>query len=149
MKHAKHPPRPPRIKPPKDQLLVHDGLTMAVQRKQQFPEMPVRVLITLCGSIGTIGVMHGFFRFPVQLTPLILFIIVLTLIMRGLRMLSPKLGFGAILAAFASIPLLLMRFREPAVAGAGSIYHIMRKRILWRISFPPNEVNVENWTEGH
>ncbi len=148
MKQTKQLPHPPRVKPPKDQFLVHDGMTMSVRRKQQFPEMLVRVLITMCGSIGTIGVLQGFFQFPVQLKPLFLFIVVLTLIMRGLRMISPKLGFGSILAAFASIPMLLMRFREPAVAGAGSIYHIMRKRILWRISFPPNEVDVEGWTEG-
>ena len=148
MKQTKQLPHPPRVKPPKDQLLVHDGMTMSVRRKQQFPEVLVRILITVCGSIGTIGVLHGFFRFPVQLKPLFLFIVILTLIMRGLRMISPKLGFGSILAAFASIPLLLMRFREPAVAGAGAIYHIMRKRILWRISFPPNEVDVEGWTEG-
>ena len=131
-------PPPPRVRPPKDQLLVHDGLTMTVQKKRLFPEMLVRVLITLCGSIGTIGVLHGFFQFPIKLKPLFIFIVILTLVMRSLRMISPKVGFGSILTAFASIPLLLMRFREPAVVGAGEIYHIMRRRILWRMSFPPN-----------
>ena len=51
MKKKKHTvPRVPRIKPPKDQLLVHDGLSMTVRRKRRFPEMLIRILITLCGS---------------------------------------------------------------------------------------------------
>ena len=141
-------PPPPRVRPPKDQLLVHDGLTMTVQKKRLFPEMLVRVLITLCGSIGTIGVLHGFFQFPIKLKPLFIFIVILTLVMRSLRMISPKVGFGSILTAFASIPLLLMRFREPAVVGAGEIYHIMRRRILWRMSFPPNDTHAAGWTDG-
>lgn len=141
-------PPPPRVRPPKDQLLVHDGLTMTLQKKRTFPEMLIRVLITLCGSIGTIGVLHGFFKFPIQLKPLFLLIVILTLIMRSMRMISPKAGFGAILTAFASIPLLLMRFREPAVVGAGEIYHIMRRRILWRMTFPPNDTHAAGWTDG-
>ncbi len=149
MKKKKHTvPRVPRIKPPKDQLLVHDGLSMTVRRKRRFPEMLIRILITLCGSIGTIGVLQGFFKFPIQLKPLFMFTIVLTLIMRGLRMISPKVGFASILTAFASIPLLLMKFREQAVVGAGTIYHIMRKRILWRIAFPPNDTHAKEWTDG-
>ena len=142
------PPTPPRVKPPRDQLLVNDGLTMTTQKKHAFPEMLVRLLITLCGSIGTIGVLQGFFKFPIQLKPLFLFTVVLSIIMRSVRLISPKVGFGSILTAFASIPLLLMKFREPAVVGAGEIYHIMRRRILWRMSFPPNDTHAVGWTDG-
>lgn len=142
------PPAPPRVKPPRDQLLVNDGLTMTTQKKHAFPEMLVRLLITLCGSIGTIGVLQGFFKFPIQLKPLFLFTVVLSIIMRSVRLISPKVGFGSILTAFASIPLLLMKFREPAVVGAGEIYHIMRRRILWRMSFPPNDTHAAGWTDG-
>ena len=148
MKPNKPLPAPPRVRPPRDQLLVNDGLTMTLQKKSAFPETVVRLLITLCGSIGTIGVMQGFFQFPIRLKPLFLFIILLTLIMRGVRMISPKIGFGAILAAFASIPLLLIRSREPAVVGAGEIYHIMRRRILWRMTFPPNDTHAAGWTDA-
>ncbi len=149
MKYDRKPlPPPPRVNPPRDQLLVHDGLAMTLQKKHAFPEMLVRLLITLCGSIGTIGVLQGFFKFPIQLKPLFLFTVVLSIIMRSVRLISPKVGFGSILTAFASIPLLLMKFREPAVVGAGEIYHIMRRRILWRMSFPPNDTHAVGWTDG-
>lgn len=148
MKSGKQLPNPPRVKPPKDQLLVHDGLTMSVQKKRRFPEILIRLLITICGSIGTVGVLQGFFQFPITLKPLFLFIIALTVIMRCIRLISPKVGFASILTAFASIPLLLMKFRSQAVIGAGSIYHTVRARILWRIEFQPFEADTGDWTEG-
>ncbi len=148
MKSVKPLPSVPRVKPPKDELLVHDGLTMTVRKKRHFPEMLVRLVITLCGSIGTIGSLQGFFQFPIQLKQLIWFIVGLTLIMRCIRLISPKVGFASILIAFASIPLLLMKFREQAVAGAGLIYHTVRQRILWKMSFPPYEAETGDWTEG-
>ena len=148
MKQAKQLPRPPRVKPQKDQLLVHDGLTMSVRNKRHFPEIIIHVLISVCGSIGTVGVLQGFFQFQIRLKPLFLFAAVMTLIMRLLRLISPKAGFASILCAFASIPLLLMKFREQAVIGAGSIYHTVRQRILWRIEFQPFEADTGDWTEG-
>ncbi len=134
---------------PKDQLLLHDGITMSVKRKSHFPERLVRLLITLCGSIGTICCVQGFFHFHIQLFPLLLYIIALTLIMRGIRAFSPKIGFGCILAAFAAIPVLLLRYREQAVVGAGAVYHTMRKQILWKAVFPAGAQQLTGgWTES-
>ncbi len=133
---------------PKDQLLLHDGITMSVRRRQHFPERLVRLLITLCGSIGTVTCLQGFFQFPIYLNQLLLFIVVLTLVMRGIRMLSPKIGFGFILTAFAAIPVLLLKYREQAVAGAGSVYHTMRRHILWKAVFPTTqEYAAGGWTQ--
>ncbi len=148
MKPEKQLPNTPCVQPPEDALLVHDGLTMTVRRKRHFPEMLVRLLITLCGSIGTIGSLQGFFHFPIQLKQLIWFTVILTVVMRCIRLISPKVGFASILLAFASIPLLLMKFREQAVAGAGSIYFTVRQRILWRLSFVPYVAETGDWTIG-
>ena len=134
---------------PKDQMLLHDGITMSVRDKKHFPERLVRLLITLCGSIGTICCVQGFFHFHIQLMPLLLYIVSLTLLMRGIRAISPKIGFGCILAAFAAIPVLLLRYREQAVVGASSIYHTMRKQILWKAVFPGGAQQLtDGWTEA-
>ena len=134
---------------PKDQLLLHDGITMSVRSKRRFPERLVRLLITLCGSIGTLCCVQGFFHFPIQIKPLILFIIGLTVFMRLIRMISPRIGFGCILAAFAAIPMLLLKYREEAVIGAGSVYHAMRSVILSKASFAVNTTRLSSqWTEA-
>ena len=134
---------------PKDQLLLHDGITMSVRDKKHFPERLVRLLITLCGSIGTICCLQGFFHFQIRLMPLLLYIVMLPLARRGIRALSPKVGFGAILAAFAAIPVLLLRYREQAVVGAGSVYHAMRRQILQQAVFPTGaEQLTDGWTEA-
>ncbi|MCR4758898.1 MAG: transglutaminase-like domain-containing protein [Oscillospiraceae bacterium] len=131
------------------ELLMHDGITMTVQHQRAFPERFVRFLITLCGSIGTIWCLQGFFSFEIQLKQLILFTIALTSVMRLIRVASPKIGFGCILAAFASIPLLLLRFREEAVVGAGVIYQVMRQKILMKTTFTVQEINLPSlWTEA-
>ncbi len=134
---------------PKDQLLLHDGITMSVRSRKQFPERLVRLLITLCGSVGTLCCVQGFFHFQIQIMPLILFIIILTCFMRLIRMISPRVGFGCILAAFAAIPVLLLKYREEAVIGAGSVYHAMRRVILAKASFPANTARLPGqWTEA-
>ena len=70
------------------------------------------------------------------------------IVMRGIRMLSPKIGFGFILTAFAAIPVLLLKYREQAVAGAGSVYHTMRRHILWKAVFPTTQdYAAGGWTQ--
>ena len=139
---------PPVSEPTKDQMLVHDTMVLSLRHKRHFPEHLVRMLVALCGSIGTLWVVQGFFDFPIQMKPLILFLLGMTLTLRIIRMISPKIGFACILSAFAIIPMLLIRYREPAVVGAGAVYHVMRKRILWRTFFPPTEAAAGEWSEA-
>lgn len=139
---------PPRIPPPKDQLLLHDGITMSVQTKYRFPEQLIRLLVTLMGSLGTLFCMYGFFDFPITLKPLVLLTVGLTVLIRVVRRFAPKLGFGGILLSFATIPLLLLRYREAAVVGAGVIYNIMRKKILWQVYFPDETAHAGDWSEA-
>lgn len=121
---------------PKSHLLSYDAMQLSVRRQRKFPEKAVRLLISLCGTIGTPAVMKGFFGLPLDIKSLAVFIVALSLFLRLLRRISPKLGFSGILLSFAAIPVLLVRYREAAVLGAGRIYHMMRKTILWRSSFP-------------
>lgn len=137
----------PYVPPPKDHMLVHDTLSMSVQKKKHFPEHLVRMFVALCGSLGTLYVMQGFFEFPIRMKPLLTFLLGMTLVLRIIRMISPKIGFGCILCSFATIPLLLVRYREPAVVGAGAVYRVMRKRILWRSIFPVTHAHAGDWSE--
>ena len=139
---------PPNIPPPKDQLLLHDGITMSAQSKRRFPEQPVRLVIALMGSLGTLISLCGFFDFPVDLKPLLLLTVLLTLAIRAIRIIAPKMGFAGILLSFAAIPVLLLRHREAAVVGAGVIYNIMRKKILWQVYFPDETAHTAEWSEG-
>lgn len=132
---------------PLDDLLVHDSLSMSLRHKGKFPERLVRLIITLCGSIGTVCCMQGFFHFPIDLRPMVLFIIGFTLLMRAVRGLLPKLGFACILSAFACIPLVLLRYREAAVVGSGAVYRTMRRIILWQAVFENPTVHAGKWTE--
>ena len=118
-------------------LLVHDSISMSVKDKRPFPERLVRLLITLLGIGGTIWSIDGFFNFPVNTLPLTCFAIGLMLVLRLIRYLHPKFGFGCILGSFALIPIALLKFREPAIVGASGIYRIMREKILSK----PIEVN--------
>ena len=129
-------------------MLIHDAMTLSLRKKAHFPEQLVRMIVALCGSIGTLWVLNGFFDFPIRMKPLILFLLAMTLTLRIIRMISPKIGFVCILSAFAIIPLLLVHYREPAVVGAGAVYHVMRKRILWQIAFPPTEATAGDWSEA-
>lgn len=149
MKHTKR-SAPQTLTPaPKSHLLSCDAMSLSLRKKRKFPERTVRLLIALCGSIGTPAVMKGFFDLPLDLKTLSLFIIALSLLLRLLRRISPKFGFAGILLSFAAIPVLLVRFREGAVLGAGRIYYLMRKTILWRSSFPDLlPPHSGGWTDG-
>ena len=140
----KLPKQPPRHL---DALLVHDGISMSVQDRRKFPERTVRTLISLSGCFGVLWCMQGFFSFPVALPPLLLFALGLTVLMRVIRAAFPRFGFGLILAAFASIPILLVRYREAAVAGSGAVYRIMRAKILWQKVFETAPVHVGQYSE--
>ncbi len=139
---------PPKVPAPRDQLLQHDGISMTVQSKRPFPERTVRLLITLMGSIGTLLCMYGFFDFPLEIRSLLIVTVVLTCSMRLIRTFAPRIGFGLILVGFAAIPALLLRHREAAVIGAGAIYNIMRRKVLWQAYFPDPSVHVGDWNEA-
>lgn len=138
---------PPYIPPPKDHMLVHDTISMSLQKKKHFPEHLVRMFVALCGTLGTLYVMQGFFEFPIQMKPLLTLLFGMTLVLRIIRMISPKIGFGCILCSFAAIPMLLLHYREPAVVGAGAVYRVMRKKILWKNIFPVVNASAGDWTE--
>ena len=143
------PPLPPPYHPPHNRLLVQDGMQVSTKERPLIFDKVIRLLIALCGSIGTLVVMRGFFDFNVDLKPIIAGIIAVTVIMRTARAVSAKAGFFMILSSFAAIPLLLLRYREAAVVGAGAIYHIMRKTILWQNSFPETPpVYAGTWDEN-
>ncbi len=126
-------------------LLVHDSISMSVKDKRPFPERLVRLLITLLGIGGTIWSIDGFFDFPVNALPLTYFAIGLMLVLRLIRYLHPKLGFGCILGSFALIPVALIKFREAAIVGASGIYQIMRSKILSKPFVFENGTGAGTW----
>ena len=113
-------------------LLVQDSISMSVRDRHNFPEQLVRILITMLGCWGMIYSIHGFFRFPVNPHTLALFSAVVILLLRGIRLIHPKLGFACILVSFAAVPAALIYFREQAVLGTAGIYDIMQKKITWQ-----------------
>lgn len=131
-----------------DHLLVHEGLSMSVKHKRKFPERLVRIVIALCGTFGILWTLQGFFQFPVDPLPLCMFAVVLTLAMRAVRAIFPKMGFACILLAFAAIPFVLMMHSEEAVVGTGAVYSIMRKRTLMQAVFETSTADINGFTEA-
>jgi len=117
-------------------LLVQDSISMSVRDRHNFPEQLVRILITMLGCWGMIYSIHGFFRFPVNPHTLAFFSAVVILLLRGVRLIHPKLGFACILISFAAVPAALIYYRNQAVLGTSGIYDIMQQKITWQ---PPSE----------
>ena len=74
------PPLPPPYHPPHNRLLVQDGMQVSTKERPLIFDKVIRLLIALCGSIGTLVVMRGFFDFNVNLKPIIAGIIAVTVI---------------------------------------------------------------------
>lgn len=128
-------------------LLIHDSISMSVKERYAFPEQLVRMCITMLGCFGMIYSIQGFYDLPVNPHYLAVFSAVILMLLRGFRMINPKLGFGCILVVFASVPAALLYFREEAILGTSGIYSIMHKKILWQEVVYDGSMQVGKWDE--
>ena len=109
-------------------LLLHESVAMSVKEKRGFPHHLVRLLLSLCGLIGSFWCFDGFFHPNWNLKLICLFMVGFAVLTRFLYRRS-RFGTLFLLGETAAVCLVLLKFMEPAAEGAYSLFRLMSQTV--------------------
>ncbi|MCQ2416952.1 MAG: transglutaminase-like domain-containing protein [Oscillospiraceae bacterium] len=133
----------------KPQLLIQpESVNVSLRRHPHVPEMLIRYLVILMGSISLLICFNGFFHFPVSIGFLSLLTFGIVTVMQILRRLHPKLGIAGMVVSAFSIPVALLRHLQEVAAGGSSMMEMIRSSIMMQETFESSFPEEISWTES-
>ncbi|MBQ5335526.1 MAG: transglutaminase domain-containing protein [Oscillospiraceae bacterium] len=127
-KHAEN-QRESRVQYNPATLLLQENVSISVRDQRSMPHHLLRLLLSLCGLIGSFWCFDGFFHPDWNLKLICLFLVGFAALTRFLYR-NSRYGTLLLLGETAAVCLVLLRFMEPAAEGAYSLFRLMSQTVL-------------------
>ena len=114
-------------------MLTHESIGVSVEKQRTLPGHVLRLILSLCGILGTVWSFTDFFRLPVRL-PLIFGVTVVFAVLTRFLFRYPKHGLIFLLAESVLIPAVMLRHTPAVAAGAENIFDRMMQIVTHQVT---------------